>query len=52
MAPKEETTNQKVKAKADISETTNHKAQGFKKKRKWIPEHKMFKGSLKEGMNS
>lgn len=52
MASKDETIHKKVKAKADTSETSKHKAQGFKKKRKWIPEHKMFKGSLKEGTNS
>lgn len=50
MASKDENTHKKVKAKA--SETLKHKGQGFKKKRKWIPEHKMFQGSLKEGVNS
>ncbi|CAG01908.1 unnamed protein product, partial [Tetraodon nigroviridis] len=49
MASKDKTLHKKVKVKTDTSETTKHKAQGVKKKRKWIPEHKMFKGSLKEG---
>lgn len=41
--------DKRVTAKDDISKKNMHKAQGVKKKRKWIPENKMFKGSLKEG---
>lgn len=52
MASKDETIHKKVKAKVDTLETSKHTAPGFKKKRKWIPEHKIFKGSLKEGTNS
>lgn len=40
--------DKKVTAKDDISKK-NMQVQGVKKKRKWIPENKMFKGSLKEG---
>lgn len=29
--------------------TSKNSAAGVKKKRKWIPEHKLFEGSIKEG---
>eukprot|EP00066_Takifugu_rubripes_P007403 XP_003972910.2 PREDICTED: thyroid transcription factor 1-associated protein 26 [Takifugu rubripes] len=49
MASTDQNIDKKVTAKDDISKKNMHKAQGVKKKRKWIPENKMFKGSLKEG---
>lgn len=51
MAP----TNQKVKAKKPSAKGgnpkfTKGKAKDVKKvKRKWVPEHKVFKGNIKEG---
>uniref|UniRef100_A0A3P8S7R0 Coiled-coil domain containing 59 n=1 Tax=Amphiprion percula TaxID=161767 RepID=A0A3P8S7R0_AMPPE len=50
MAP----TDQKMKNKKFTSKDGNIKkpkntVQGVKKKRKWIPEHKVFEGSVKEG---
>ncbi|XP_040886545.1 thyroid transcription factor 1-associated protein 26 homolog [Toxotes jaculatrix] len=50
MAP----TDQKMKSNNFRAKDGNWKkskdnAQGVKKKRKWIPEHKMFEGSVKEG---
>lgn len=50
MAP----TNQKMKAKKPSAKSgnpkfTKGKAQDVKKKRKWVPEQKVFKGNLKEG---
>lgn len=49
MASTDQNMDKRVTAKDDISKNRMHKAQGVKKKRKWIPENKMFKGSLKEG---
>lgn len=50
MAP----TDQKMKNKKFTAKDGNWKkpkndAQGVKKKRKWVPEHKVFEGSVKEG---
>lgn len=50
MAP----TNQKMKAKKPSAKSgnpkfTKAKVQDVKKKRKWVPEQKVFKGNLKEG---
>lgn len=50
MGPTTKTGHKKATAKDDTSKQNKPKAQGVKKKRKWIPEHKLFKGSLKEGM--
>ncbi|KAM3588018.1 uncharacterized protein V6R79_019264 [Siganus canaliculatus] len=50
MAP----TDQKMKSKKvtgrdDSGKTFKNKPQGVKKKRKWVPEHKVFQGNVKEG---
>lgn len=50
MAP----TNHKMKAKKPFAKSGNPKftkgnAQDMKKKRKWVPEQKVFKGNIKEG---
>lgn len=50
MAP----TDQKMKSRKPSAKDGNRKfvksnAQGVKKKRKWVPEHKVFKGNVKEG---
>lgn len=50
MAP----TDQKMKTKKFAAKDGNwqkskNNAQGVKKKRKWIPEHKVFEGSVREG---
>lgn len=50
MAP----TNQKMKNNKFTAKDGNWKkskndVQGVKKKRKWVPEHKVFEGSVKEG---
>lgn len=37
-----------ARKEGDLTKTKNG-AQGVKKKKKWIPEHKVFKGSVKEG---
>lgn len=45
MAPR----NQKTKFAGKEGDLTKTGAQDVKKKRKWIPEHKVFKGSVNEG---
>ena len=50
MAP----TDQKMKSKKFTAKEGNwkkpqNKTQGVKKKRKWVPEHKVYEGSVKEG---
>ncbi|XP_026182972.1 thyroid transcription factor 1-associated protein 26 homolog [Mastacembelus armatus] len=50
MAPIDQKTKNKTFAGRDGNwKKSKHNAQGVKKKRKWIPEQKMFEGSLKEG---
>ncbi|XP_056133252.1 thyroid transcription factor 1-associated protein 26 homolog [Lampris incognitus] len=39
----------KVTEKSDAWKASNNKRVGVNKKRKWIPEHKVFDGSVKEG---
>ncbi|XP_045927733.1 thyroid transcription factor 1-associated protein 26 homolog [Micropterus dolomieu] len=41
--------NKKFTAKDGNWKKSNNNAQGVKKKRKWVPEHKVFEGSVKEG---
>ncbi|KAM9334943.1 thyroid transcription factor 1-associated protein 26 homolog [Symphorus nematophorus] len=41
--------NKKFTAKDGNREKSKNNAQGVKKKRKWIPEHKLFEGNVKEG---
>lgn len=50
MAP----TEQKMKSRKPSAKDGDRKfvksnAQGVKKKRKWVPEHKVFRGNVKEG---
>ncbi|XP_030576279.1 thyroid transcription factor 1-associated protein 26 homolog [Archocentrus centrarchus] len=49
MAPTDKKTKiEKFGKEGDLTKTKSG-AQGVKKKKKWIPEHKVFKGSVKEG---
>ncbi|XP_044041497.1 thyroid transcription factor 1-associated protein 26 homolog isoform X1 [Siniperca chuatsi] len=41
--------NKKFTAKDGNWKKSKNNAQGVKKKRKWVPEHKVFEGSVKEG---
>lgn len=50
MAPTEKKMkNKKFTGKDGVWKKPQNNAQGVKKKRKWIPEHKSFEGSVKEG---
>ncbi|XP_044199189.1 thyroid transcription factor 1-associated protein 26 homolog [Thunnus albacares] len=50
MAPTDQKTkNNKFTGKNDNWKKSKNMAAGVKKKRKWIPEHKVFEGSVKEG---
>lgn len=50
MAPPNHKSNAKnSSAKSGNPKFTNGKAQDGKKKKKWVPEHKVFKGNVKEG---
>lgn len=41
--------NKTFTAKEGNRKKSQNNPHGVKKKRKWIPEHKVFKGSVKEG---
>lgn len=41
--------NKKFTAKGGDWKKSKSNAQGVMKKRKWIPEHKVYEGSIKEG---
>lgn len=49
MASTDQNVHKKTTAKENTFKKPRQKAQGVKTKRKWIPEHKMFQGSIKEG---
>lgn len=41
--------SRKPSAKDGDRKFVKSNAQGVKKKRKWVPEHKVFRGNVKEG---
>lgn len=50
MAPTEKKTRSKeFKGKGGNWKKSNHNVQDGKNKKKWIPENKIFEGSVKEG---